>query len=291
MALVLLKNPRHGRRHRPRFLRNAFGVPMGFGGPHAPSSPREGYALRCRAASRRVGRRGKIAPAYDAADARAAYPPREGELQHLHLAGAARQPRPACTPSITARSACAPSPRASTASPRCSPPACRGRLGRGRPGASSTPSRSRGRARTRHPRAAAEAGFTCAASPAPRSASVDETTTRLETSPFSGPSAPPPTSASSTPRGGMRADSTLRGAAQRRRAGPPGVQHAPHRAPRCCATSEAAEPRPALDHSMISLGSCDEAERHQRDDPDHLARSSPTCTRSRRASRLRLPRR
>src|SRR6058998_2006911 len=54
-----------------------FGVPMGYGGPHADH--------------RRVPRRRRPARAADgAADARAAHPPREGDEQHLHGAGAAR---------------------------------------------------------------------------------------------------------------------------------------------------------------------------------------------------------
>ena len=42
-----------------------------------------------------------------AADPRAAHPPRQGDQQHLHGPGAAGRSWPACTPSITARTACA----------------------------------------------------------------------------------------------------------------------------------------------------------------------------------------
>ena len=82
-----------------------FGVPMGFGGPHAAyMAVRD--ELRAPAAGppgRRLRRRRRQAglPA-GAADPRAAHPPREGDQQHLHRAGAAgrdggdvrRVPRP-----------------------------------------------------------------------------------------------------------------------------------------------------------------------------------------------------
>ena len=65
---------------------------MGYGGPHAAYMAVKD-ALQARAAGpagRRVGRRARPAglPAR-AADARAAHSPREGDLQHLHRAGAA----------------------------------------------------------------------------------------------------------------------------------------------------------------------------------------------------------
>ena len=73
-----------------------FGVPMGYGGPHA------GYlATRDEFKRSMPGRlvgvtvdaaRQPGVPAR-AADARAAHPPREGDLQHLHRAGAARGDR------------------------------------------------------------------------------------------------------------------------------------------------------------------------------------------------------
>ncbi|KAG1251399.1 hypothetical protein G6F65_018376 [Rhizopus arrhizus] len=67
-----------------------FGVPFGFGGPHAAF-------MACRDAYKRQP---GLSP--DPADPRAAHPPREGHLQHLHRAGAAggdgvdvrRLPRP-----------------------------------------------------------------------------------------------------------------------------------------------------------------------------------------------------
>jgi glycine dehydrogenase len=70
-----------------------FGVPMGFGGPHAGFMSvrvRPG-ALDARAAGRRVRRRGRrTGLSAGAADPRAAHPAREGHLQHLHRAGPAR---------------------------------------------------------------------------------------------------------------------------------------------------------------------------------------------------------
>ena len=71
-----------------------FGVPLGYGGPHAAFFATQGrvQARRCRAASSasREDAHGKPALPHGAADARAAHPPREGDEQHLHRAGAAR---------------------------------------------------------------------------------------------------------------------------------------------------------------------------------------------------------
>ena len=70
-----------------------FGVPMGYGGPHAgvPRHARRVQALAAgapRRRHRRRARRSRVPPR--AADARAAHPPREGDVEHLHGAGAAR---------------------------------------------------------------------------------------------------------------------------------------------------------------------------------------------------------
>ena len=82
---------------------------------------------------RRVARRRRQAgAAHGAADARAAHPPREGDEQRLHGAGAARGDRRACTPCGTARRAHARSRGASTATRR-----------RSRRGSSSSATRSR----------------------------------------------------------------------------------------------------------------------------------------------------
>ena len=82
-----------------------FGVPMGFGGPHA------GYlAVHAEHARQLPGRlvgvshrrRRRAGLPARAADPRAAHPPREGDLQHLHRAGAAGHHRRRCTRSTTA---------------------------------------------------------------------------------------------------------------------------------------------------------------------------------------------
>ncbi len=71
-----------------------FGVPMGFGGPHAAYCAVSDRLTRLMPGRlvRPVGRRQRQARlCADAVDARTAYPPRKGDLQHLHGAGAARQ--------------------------------------------------------------------------------------------------------------------------------------------------------------------------------------------------------
>ena len=82
-----------------------FGVPMGYGGPHAGYLATRDEFKRSMP-GRLVGvtvdaqRRSRVPPR--AADARAAHPAREGDVEHLHGAGAARGDRRACTRSITA---------------------------------------------------------------------------------------------------------------------------------------------------------------------------------------------
>ena len=73
-----------------------FGVPMGYGGPHAAyMAVRDALkrALPGRIVGLSVDSRGAAGLSPGAADPRAAHPPREGHLQHLHRAGAARGDR------------------------------------------------------------------------------------------------------------------------------------------------------------------------------------------------------
>ena len=73
-----------------------FGVPMGYGGPHAAyMAVRDALkrSLPGRIVGLSVDSRGQPGLSARAADPRAAHPPREGDLQHLHRAGAARRDR------------------------------------------------------------------------------------------------------------------------------------------------------------------------------------------------------
>ena len=95
MALVLLTAP--GKQGADVVFGSAqrFGVPMGYGGPHAALRlPRRVQALDAGPHHRRFPRcRRQHRAAHGDADPRAAYPPREGQLEHLYLAGAAGQHR------------------------------------------------------------------------------------------------------------------------------------------------------------------------------------------------------
>jgi glycine dehydrogenase len=70
-----------------------FGVPLGYGGPHAGFlATKEKHSARCPGRIIGVSKdvHGKKAMRLALQHARAAHPPRQGDEQHLHGAGAAR---------------------------------------------------------------------------------------------------------------------------------------------------------------------------------------------------------
>ena len=146
--------------------------------------PRRRSSARCPAASSacRVDADGDPALPARAADARAAHPPREGDLQHLHRAGAARRDGRACTPSTTAPTGCARSPQRVhrlTRDPRRA--ACAAAASRSCTTRSSTRSRVRvpgPRRRGRRGRARSAASTCGASTPTRVGIACDETTTR-----------------------------------------------------------------------------------------------------------------
>ena len=98
-----------------------FGVPMGFGGPHAAYCAVSDKLTRLmpgRLVGQSVDRQGSPRLRLARADPRAAHPPRQGDLQHLHGAGAAGQHGDRLCGLARGRRDCGRSPRMFTASPR-----------------------------------------------------------------------------------------------------------------------------------------------------------------------------
>ena len=253
----------------------------------APTSPSAPPALRRAAGLRRPARRLHVACApglerhlpgrlvgvsvdadgapglpAGAADPRAAHPPREGDLQHLHRAGAARRRWPRCTPSTTAPRGCAAIARRVAPA---TPPRCAGALRDG-----GVEVVHDGVLRHRHGRGCrAGPPRSCAAAAARGvnlrlrrrrhrvGVSTDETTDRRRPRArcWRRSASPAATSTPSTP--------ARRRAAGRRcvrdvgRTSPTRCSHATTARPRCCATCAGSSDRDyALDRGMIPLGSC-----------------------------------
>ena len=131
-----------------------------------PGHARRIQAQHARPPGRRLRRRpGHPALSARAADPRAAHPPREGDVQHLHRAGAAGGHGRHVRGLPRAREGWRRSPRACIASPRSSPPACE-RLGftLATTRSSTRSPSTRRRAPRRSRRALRRAASTCAAS-------------------------------------------------------------------------------------------------------------------------------
>ena len=240
-------------------------------------------------ARRRVGRRRRPhrVPAR-AADARAAHPPREGDEQHLHRAGAARGHRRACTRRTTAPTACARSrervhrldaPRSRRVCARGGVEVVHDDVLRHDHGSGAGP---RGRGRRRAPRRGAS---TSATSTPTRSASRSTRRRR------------PRPSATVCAAFGVACvrsrSSTHRRRSRSRRAAPhvgvphaSGVHVAPLRAPDAALPAAPRRPRPrARPHDDPARVVHDEAQRDRRDGCRSRGPSSARSIRSRRSTR------
>ena len=287
---------RHRGRHRAA-LRRADGLRRPARG--VPRDARTSSSARC--PGRIVGvsqdAHGKPALPPRAADARAAHPPREGDEQHLHRAGAARGHGGDVRRLPRARGAAAHRARActrSTAIARGGPAAARLRRRRTRRSSTRSASTLDGERGRRSLDAARErAASTCARSTTTRvGIALDETTTRADVEALLARVRRRRRGASRRRRAGASADATLPAALRahaRSSCTHPVFNTLPLRDTRCCATCTASQTRTSsldrIDDPARLVH--DEAQRDERDDAGDLARVRRAASRSRRPTRRR----